>query len=160
MQPVQKLLSGMGYVLGTILVIIGLGKLKNVLEKRHAGHQEGVGAAIVFILGGALLIYLPSSVGTLSNTFFGPVNVLSYGSSGQPSPLYHAMVVIIETTGLLWFIRGTSLIISSSKPGDDKIGPKGFAFLIAGILAMNFESTTSALTTTMSYIFALIKGSA
>lgn len=158
MQPVQKLLSGMGYLLGIILVIIGLGKLKNVLEKHHGGHQEGVGAAIAFILGGALLLYLPSSVETLSNTFFGPYNVLSY--SRQPSPLYHALVVIIETTGLLWFIRGTSLMISASKPGDDKIGPKGFAFLIAGILAMNFESTTSALTTTMSYIFALIKGTA
>lgn len=158
MQPVQRALSGMGYVLGIILVIVGFGKLKNVIQHRHAAHGEGVGGAVGFILGGAMLVYLPSSVSTLSNTFFGASNVLSYGESAQPNPLYDAILVIIQTTGLLWFIRGTSLIISASKPGDDKIGPKGFTFLIAGILAMNIESTITALTFTMSYIFDLIEG--
>ena len=156
MQPVQRLLSGMGYLFGIILVILGLGKLKHVLETRNGGHQESLGAGIIFILGGALLLYLPSSVSMFSNTFFGASNVLSY-SSNNVDPLYHAMIVIIETTGLLWFVRGTYLIVNSSKPGDDKIGPKGLAFLIAGILSMNVESTIIALDNTLHYIFALME---
>lgn len=157
MQPIQKLLSGMGYLFGLISMIIGLGKLKNVLQSRQGNHQEGVGAGVVFILGGALLVYLPSSVSVFSNTFFGVSNVLSYSSPGV-SPLYHAMMVIVETAGLLWFVRGTFLILGSTKPGDNKIGPKGLAFLVAGILAMNIEATISALTATLTYVFELIAG--
>lgn len=157
MQPIQKLLSGMGYVSGSVLMIIGLGKLKGLLQSHQQNNQEGLGAGFAFILGGALLIYLPSSVSVFSNTFFGSANVLSYDSS-TVTPLYHALIVIIQTTGLLWFVRGTFLIVASSKPGDNKIGPKGFAFLFAGILAMNIEATLTALNTTMNYVFQWISG--
>jgi hypothetical protein len=155
MQPIQSLLSGMGYFSGLIFIVSGLIKLKKVGESRGAGQKEGAFSAIAFIVGGSLLIYLPSSVSVLSNTFFGASNVLSYSSDIAEDPVYHAMMVIIQTAGLIWFVRGTVLIINASKPGEQN-GPKGFTFLIAGILAINIYSSIEAFNYALNYLFSMI----
>jgi len=155
MQPIQSLLSGIGYLFGLVFFVSGLIKLKKVGESRGGGHQEGAFSSLAFIVGGSLLIYLPSSVTVMSNTFFGASNVLSYSSDIAGSPFYDAMMVIIQTAGLIWFVRGTVLIINASKPGEQN-GPKGFTFLIAGILAINIQSSIEAFNYALNYLFSMV----
>jgi uncharacterized membrane protein HdeD (DUF308 family) len=144
MQPVQSFLSGFGYVIGVLMVVNGFSKLKKRIETgKHGGHQENLTTGIAFIVGGAALIYLPSTSVVLSNTFFGSENILSYSTVGNDM-FYHAMFLLIKTMGLVWFIRGTVLLVNASKPGD-KHGSKGLAFLVAGVLAMNFDNTILSL---------------
>ncbi len=153
MRPVQSLLSGMGYFIGIIMVISGLIKLRKVGEKGQSG-SDGLTLPLAFICGGGLLIYLPSSFDALSNTLFGATNILSY-SGDNGDPFYHAMELIIETAGLVWFVRGTVLLVNSSKPGE-KEGSKGMTFLIAGICAMNFDNSVAAITYALSSFFTMM----
>lgn len=153
LEPIQSLLSGMGYLLGVVLFVSGLMKLKKTSESRGGG-QEGRFPGVAFVVGGALLIYLPSSVSVLSNTFFGATNILSYATFVQ-DPFYHAMMLMIKTAGLIWFLRGTVLLIHASEPGQQH-GPKGFTFLVAGILAMNIDNTIAASNYAFESFFAML----
>ena len=151
--PIQSLLSGMGYLIGILMIITGLIKFKKLGETRGASSGgEGMGSPLAFIFGGGVLIFLPSSFSALSNTVFGPSTILSY-PQGSSDPFRHAMGLLIETAGLVWFVRGTVLLVNASKPGE-KEGSKGLAFLVAGVFAMNFDATVSAVGYTFSAFFA------
>ena len=54
------------------------------------------------------------------------------------------MGLLIRTAGILWFVRGCVLVAHASEPGTQE-GPKGLAFICAGVLAMNFDNTISVL---------------
>lgn len=146
--PVQHLLSGFAYLIGTVFFIIAIVKLKKIGENagKHSS-QEKVFVPIVFLLGGAALLFLPSAVTTLNNSTFGTGNVLSY-INYNPYNFYSSMGLIIQTAGLIWFIRGCVLLVGASNPGVQH-GPKGLVFLCAGILAMNFQGTAAFLNTMM-----------
>jgi len=152
MFSIQHLLSGFAYLIGLIFFFVGLTKLKKI--GGAGGHsQEKIFVPLAYFLGGAALIFLPSTVHTLANTAFGAGNVLAYTKYNQYN-IYNAMKIIIETTGLIWFIRGCVLLVSSSQPGVQH-GPKGLMFLCAGVLAMNFQNTTAMLTAVMGQLEAL-----
>ncbi|AHE66356.1 hypothetical protein Loa_00788 [Legionella oakridgensis ATCC 33761 = DSM 21215] len=63
-------------------------------------------------------------------------------SNYNPYNIYSAMRVVIRTAGLIWFVRGCVLLVHASEPGVQH-GPKGLAFLCAGVLAINFEGTVA-----------------
>ena len=69
--------------------------------------------------------------------------VSDYKIQYDPYSIYNSMGIMVQTAGLIWFVRGTMLLVQSSDPGSEG-GPKGLVFVIAGILAMNFGSTVSA----------------
>lgn len=150
LQQVQTLLSGVAYLLGLVCFVVGLMKLKTL---GAPSSQEHFATPFAFIGGGALLIYLPSTIRILANTTFGVGNVLQYATY-NPYNLYNSMTLLIQTAGLIWFIRGTVLLIYSSEPGEQH-GPKGLAFLFAGILAINFQNTVNYLSTLMAKLTSL-----
>lgn len=154
LQPVQKLLSALGYLIGILMIISGLVKLKQLAGGRQGGQQEGAFTAVAFLVGGAFLLYLPSSVSVMANTFFGATNILSY-TDAVGDPFWNAMMLLIKTAGLIWFVRGTVLLVNASKPGEQN-GPKGFTFLIAGILAMNVDNTLVAVNYAFDNFFAMM----
>jgi hypothetical protein len=147
--PLQRLISGFAYLLGIAFFMIALSKLKKVSESRGRS-QESMFTPLAYMLGGAALIFLPTMVRTLSNTTFGVGNILQY-SKYSPYDFYSSMRVLIQTAGILWFIRGTVLLVGSSQPGA-KHGPKGLAFLFAGVLAMNIQNTINVLNSAMAYL--------
>ena len=61
------------------------------------------------------------------------------------------MGLIIRTAGIIWFIRGSVLVAQASEPGGQH-GMKGLVFIIAGILAMNFDNTIAMLNTLLSRV--------
>jgi hypothetical protein len=64
------------------------------------------------------------------------------------------MEIVVQTAGLLWFVRGCVLLVYSSEPGKQQ-GPKGLTFIIAGIFAMNFEGTYAMLNYIMNHLLSL-----
>ncbi|MCC5013747.1 MULTISPECIES: type IV secretion protein IcmC [Legionella] len=151
--PVQHLLSGGAYLLGIVFFMTAISKLRKIGDHRaNSSSQEKMFVPLAYIIGGSALLFLPSTVQNLSNTTFGTGNVLQYANY-NPYDIYSSMGLIIQTAGLIWFIRGCVLLVTASEPGVQQ-GGKGLAFLFAGVLAMNFENTTAFLATVMGKIEA------
>jgi hypothetical protein len=149
--PVQSLMSGLGYILGLSMLISGFFRLTKI----HKYSQERMAVPVSFILGGAMLIYLPTSVEVLSTTFFGTSNALEY-TEYNPYDINSIMQVMIQTAGMIWFVRGSVLLIQSSEPREQH-GMKGLVFVFAGIIALNFEMTLVAVESMVTYIINLTK---
>jgi hypothetical protein len=153
--PVQALITGLGYLIGLSFLVIALFKFKKIGDSRvQSQSQEKMFVPTAFVVMGAGLIFLPSALSTMSNTFFGSNNVLAY-SPDTGNALTNAIELFIQTAGVLWFVRGSVLLAQSSEPGA-KEGSKGLAFIVAGILALNFDATTSAVGAMLDHLFSLL----
>ncbi len=149
--PVQALLTGFGYMLGIIFFIIAIRKFYVIGNSRAtSGSGERMFVPTVYLMGGALLIFFPTTFKIVRNTVFGIDSPLAYAPY-DPFNFYSAFGVIVQTVGILWFIRGTSLLIQSSNPGVQH-GPKGLIFLVAGIMAMNFDQTINVINGALSWL--------
>jgi hypothetical protein len=138
--PVQGLITGSAYLLGLLFFYQGVMRMKKLASK---GSGERPFVAYAYILGGAGLVFLPSTIDTLANTLFGSGNVLAYATYNRMT-VYGAMGIIIQTAGLFWAVRGFILMVQASQPGSQH-GFKGLGYLIAGILAINFDNTIAML---------------
>lgn len=148
--PVQGLVTGFGYLLGIIFFIIGIRKLKTIADYRaRSSSNQPIIVPIAYFLGAAVLIYIPEAIKVASTTTFGAGNILAYQKVSTVSVL-GSMLLIIQTAGIIWFVRGTSLLVNASNPGIQH-GAKGLTFLIAGILAINFQGTMSTINTAMQW---------
>jgi hypothetical protein len=148
--PVQHLITGGAYLLGIILILSALVKLHKVYG-HGSSHEKTITPMAFFVLGAALL-YLPTTMTFMANTAFGVGNVLTYGNY-NPKSIYSSMGLVIRTAGLIWFIRGSVLVAQASEPGGQH-GMKGLVFIIAGILAMNFDNTIAMINTLLSKFMA------
>ena len=146
---IGRLVEGLGYMLGIGFVISGLIRLTKISKYSH----DGPSAPLAHILGGAVLIFLPSAAHVMSNTFFGTSNILAYANYSGFN-FYDSMGVLIQTAGIIWFVRGAILMVHASEPGKQK-GFKGLLFVIAGIFAINFSLTTNALNTMFAYFISV-----
>jgi hypothetical protein len=145
--PVQKLITGGAYILGIVLVVSALAKFK------ERGQSSSMTVPLFYLVFGIGLLYIPTSIIFLENTVFGAGNILSYSSTYNKADIYSSMDVIIRTAGLIWFVRGSILICQASQPGTQE-GPKGFLFLFAGILAMNFSVTLGAMNWIITHLLS------
>lgn len=152
--PVQSLLTGLAYLLGILFMMTAISKLKKIGDARTGSHsQEKMYGPVAYFIISAVLIYLPSSVTALSNSTFGINNVLQYTSFNNTT-VYGSMGIIIQTAGLIWFIRGCVLVVHGSQPGA-KEGRKGLLFLLAGIFAVNFQDTMGMLSSLMNWLISV-----
>ncbi len=149
---VQSLISGGGYLLGIAFVVSGLYKCTKIT----AHSREKMSVPLAYMIGGVTLIFLPTSIDTLTVTLFGSTSALQY-TEYNPYDIYSSMTVLIKTAGLLWFVRGSVLMIHAAEPGKQH-GPKGFAFVLAGIGAMNIEYTLGWVGWFFTYIMNSLKG--
>ena len=151
--PLQRLITGGAYLLGVLFFITAVMKFLKVADRRtQSPSQEKMYSPMMYLLFGAILLYLPSALNLAANTAFGVGNVLTY-TTYNPTNIYSSMGLFIRTAGILWFVRGCVLVAQSSEPGA-KHGPKGLVFIIAGILSMNFDNTVGMLNTIMVNIAA------
>lgn len=150
--PVQHLISAGAYLLGLLFFITAISKLRTIADRRaSSSSQEKMFAPMMYLLFGAILLYLPTALVVVANTTFGVDNVLTYTKVSSSGNIYHSMGLLIRTAGLLWFVRGCVLVTQASQPGTQQ-GPKGLMFMIAGVFAINFDSTIAAVNSIFSYV--------
>ncbi|MBA4696734.1 MAG: type IV secretion protein IcmC [Legionella sp.] len=140
----EKLFGTVAYLLGIIFVVHALLKFRQIAGSTVSSHS-GVKlfVPIAYLVGGAALVFLPSSMAIMANTTFGAGNILQY-TAYNPYDIKNSMQTIIRIVGALWFIRGCLLLVHASEPGVQH-GSKGLVFLCAGVLAMNFQNTVNML---------------
>lgn len=159
---IQSLIFAVSYVIGVALFVKGIMMFKIFATQSFASAQRGeVGAPLVHILIGALLLYFPTTVDTSLSTVFGSNTVgsasqlMAYQSLSGIQQWQGLADVIIDYTklvGLIAFIRGWVLITKTGHHGGGQatLG-KGILHIVGGILLINIVDTFSILATTFGY---------
>lgn len=161
MAPVQRLISGAAYLIGIAFAIKALFCLKALGESRTMmSGNASIKEPLAYFLVAGMLIYLPTGFQILMNSTFGPnSSILAYADSDNPtmdalfgpdSVVGASLSLIIQTIGLIAFIRGWVLIARSASQGQPPGGTgKGMIHVFGGILAMNIVGTLEIINNTI-----------
>lgn len=161
--PLTVLMLSVSFVVGIFLIFKALVMFKKFGTVAYGQAQPGeVGGPVLYIIVGAILIYLPTSTDILMNSLFGTTQsifgggridyqqlgtgqtLLGYtGSSSlerQWADLANTLVLFIQLLGFLSFLKGWLIISKSATPGGAQQGgfAKGLTHIIGGIVAINF----------------------
>jgi len=162
MHSVQILITSATYLMGLGFGVKALMSLKELGESRSMmSGKASLKEPLMYFLVSSLFIYLPTAFSVFMNSTFGYSNVLAYApinSSnsaldmlfGQGSSVGPALSIIIQTIGLIAFIRGWVLVAKSASQGQPPGGTgKGLTHVFGGILAMNIVGTLQIINNTL-----------
>ena len=162
MQSVERLITGAAYLMGLAFAVKALMSLKELGESRAMmSGKASIKEPLIFFIVAAMLVYLPSGFQMLMNTTFGYSNVLAYAPVnsnnstldilfGQDSAVGASLAIIIQTIGLIAFVRGWVLIARSASSGQPPGGTgKGMVHVFGGNLAMNIVGTLQIINNTL-----------
>lgn len=138
--PIEHLVTGVSYLVGLVLVYSGIFRFKKI-GAAGGYSQDHYFSALSLIVAGAALLFLPTSIRILSYSTFGTENILSY-SNYNKGDIFQSMGILVQTAGLIWFVRGCIMVVHASEPGHQN-GLRGFFFIVTGMFAMNFTLTMS-----------------
>lgn len=147
--PVERLVTGISYLAGLVLVYSGIFRFKKI-GSAGGRSQEHYFSALSLVVAGAALLFLPTSIRILSYTTFGTENILSY-SDYNKWDIFQSMGILIQTMGLIWFVRGCIMVVHASEPGHQN-GLRGLFFIVTGIFAMNFVLTMSSIADIVNFL--------
>ncbi|MCP0913189.1 MULTISPECIES: type IV secretion protein IcmC [Legionella] len=162
LKPVQRLLTGAAYLIGLSFAFKALYSLKVYGEARTMmSSNASIKEPVTYLLVAAIFIYFPTAFQVLLNTTFGYANPLSYSAIGSENKTLNTLfgpnslvgkplTIIIQTIGLIAFIRGWVLISRSASQGQPPGGTgKGMMHVFGGILAMNIVGTLQIINNTL-----------
>lgn len=156
LEPVQRLLTGAAYIMGLGFFFKAIQTLKMYGESKTMSSGGGnLKEPVIYFFVGAMLIYFPSALSALLMTTFGESTITAYHSNGQgvfgpSSAVGRPLTMVIQTIGLIAFIRGWVLIARSASQGQPPGGTgKGFIHVFGGILAMNIVRTIEIINNTL-----------
>lgn len=153
----MMLADGFCYMVGINLIWVAIKKMNKISDFRARG---GVGSPmfvpLTYTVGGVVFIFLPSFLDVAHNTFFGTSTSFAYDNSFSEmidiyGDIVYSILRLINLAGLIWFLRGIALLVQASEPGIQH-GPKGMAFMVAGIFALNIEYTEKLVSYAMEFI--------
>lgn len=161
--PVQRLVSGAAYILGLGFFIKAVISLKALGESKAmmSGGGHSAKEPLVYFLVASAFIYLPTAVSTLLTTTFGSSSILQYVDVnsqnqaintlfGSGSQVGQSLAIVIQTIGLVAFVRGWILIARSASQGQQPGGlGKGLIHIFGGIVAMNIVLTLQIIDNTL-----------
>jgi intracellular multiplication protein IcmC len=148
---IQNVISYTAYFIGICLVMMSLYKLHHVADQRNMmSQQHSISGPIVTIIAGAFLIYLPSTIDTMTATFWGTDSPMAFDTTtgGQYDQMIGIVLKIVKIVGIIAFIRGWLMIAKSTDQGQQGGVGKGMTHIIGGLLAFHMEATLQVLQNT------------
>lgn len=146
LQDVIKLTTAIVYLMGVGLMMAGIFELKTMGMGQQSNPDEKIKAFLKLMVG-SMFIYLPSSLSSFSETFFGQGSLVSYDNY-QPLNLYSSVKVLFKLAGIVWFARGSMMLYNIDEPSQREKSFMSLTYIFAGILAINLDLATAA----MNYI--------
>jgi intracellular multiplication protein IcmC len=159
--PVYRLITASAYVIGCAFAFKAIYALKIYGEMRTMqSSSASVKEPVVYLFVAAMFIYLPTGVDLVLNTTFGTSTILAYGPINSKSStitglfgnsaIGRPLTLIIQTIGIIAFVRGWILIARSASQGQPPGGTgKGLMHVFGGILAMNIIATVTLINNTL-----------
>ncbi|WP_133129397.1 type IV secretion protein IcmC [Legionella yabuuchiae] len=162
LEPVDRLLTGAAYLIGLSFAFKAIYTLKVYGEARTMmSSHTSIKEPVMYIFVAGIFLFIPTAFQMLLNTAFGYTNVLAYApvnSSnntldalfGPNSAVGRPLSMLIQTIGLIAFIRGWVLVARSAAQGQPPGGTgKGLMHVFGGILAMNIVGTIQIINNTL-----------
>ncbi len=160
---VQRLITAVAYVMGVNYLIKGVMALKHAGEQRsHMSQQHSMKEPVLYLMVGAMLLYLPSAISVFLTSLFGSDDILQYNQLKSSNPLINTMlgsagvfgedmILFVQIIGLIAFVRGWMLIAKGATQGGHQQGGmgKGLMHLVGGILAINIVQTLNVINNTL-----------
>lgn len=135
----MRMVTAIAYVLGMYFIIAGVMKLKVLGESRTMmSGEHSIKGPLIFLVVGALLLYVPTSVQVGLSTFWTNPNPYSYlQQKDQWAEFLNNVYLIVQLVGVIAFIRG--LVILSHLGGHGQPGTfgKGLTHIIGGLFCIN-----------------------
>lgn len=158
----QTLVVSLSYVFGVSLLVRGLFKAKELgTHNPGAAQQGGFKEPIVFMVIGAILVYLPSSVDVGLTTIFATTtlgtaaDLFSYTGptdSKTWAQIQSVLINYLKLLGLIAFIRGWIILSKVGHGGQQDTFSKGLIHVIAGILLINIVDSIQILANTFGFV--------
>jgi len=161
--PIHHLITGAAYVIGLLFAFKAIYTLKAYGEARSmmSSSNAGLKEPLMYLLVAGIFIYLPTGVAIMLQTTFGSSSILQYAAVnsnnktmntifGSGSLVGRPLTLIIQTIGLIAFVRGWILIARSASQGQPPGGTgKGLMHVFGGIMAMNIVATLEIINNTL-----------
>lgn len=163
LDPLMTLLLIISYTAGLGMMFRGLGLLRQFgMPLTQATRPGEIAGPIVYLIVGAVLVYLPTTTNVITRTIFGSdatslvsagaINLSALGKAsdkilgyapvaieGQWANLVDTIILYVQFIGFLAFIRGWFIIAQAGQPSTQPGSvSKGVTHIIGGILAVNF----------------------
>jgi len=172
-QPFISLVLAISFCSGIFLIFRGLSMLKKFGMHINQMSQHGeLGGPIIYVLIGAMLIYLPTSTDIVLQSIFGDADYVTnlsradFESLGRGSELLgyagvdpsddlirlaDTLVLYIQFIGFVAFVRGWFMMSKAGQPGNQPGSiSKGLTHIIGGILSINFVEFVKLINTTVT----------
>ncbi len=139
-----QIMNILSITMGILMTFMAINEFKKLGEQKSMmSQQHGAMKPMVLLLCGAMLLILPSFVGTAMLAFWGHTSDMSYsGDTSGYGSLAPAVLAFVRLIGLGSFIRGIVLLSRAggqqSQPG--AIG-KALIHIFAGILCLHIVET-------------------
>ena len=148
----MRMVTAIAYVLGIYFVIAGIMKLKEYGESRTMmSQQHNLRGPLIFIIVGAFLLYLPTTVNVGLSTFWTDPNPYAYVTQQTAwSDFWNTCFLIVQFVGTIAFIRG--LVILShlgGHGGQPGTFSRGVTHIIGGIFCINIYQFVQVIFTTL-----------
>lgn len=136
----MRLVTAIGYVIGLYLIFFSLLKFKQFGEQRTMmSAQHHLKEPLTYMVIGALLLYLPSSVQVGMSTFWAEPNPYGYlEDTDQWAQFINNCFLVVQLFGTIAFIRGLVILSHTGGQGggQGQFG-KGVTHVIGGIFCIN-----------------------
>lgn len=159
---INAFIGGFSYLFGIALCITAFIKFKEILNEGGGGGHANITIPTSYFLIGIGLLFLPSLINAFSTTLFGAQNNILAYSNTSPYNIYDSMTMLIQTIGLIWFVRGCVLLGHESKPNHSQGHNssksshfKGILFIIGGLFGINFHFTVTMIDNIINKLITL-----
>ena len=137
----MRFVAALAYVMGMYFIFFAILKLKQYGEMRTMmASQHSLKGPIIYLIVGALLIYLPSSIQMGTSTFWAHSSPYEYvgAESDQWASLLKACILVVQLFGTIAFIRGLVLLSHmGGHGGQPGMFGKAMTHVIGGIFCIN-----------------------
>jgi len=147
-QYIAVILQTISIAMGLSMLFAGIFQLKKYGEMRTMmSAQMSIAGPLLLLLGGTVLLILPTFIGTMLLSFWGSTSILQYsGDASGIDAFLPPIILFVRIIGIGSLIRGVHLLSRSgghhAQPGT--VG-KGLIHMLAGILCINILETVNLL---------------
>ncbi|MCC5791951.1 MAG: type IV secretion protein IcmC [Legionellaceae bacterium] len=162
LEPVERMLTGLAYVIGMAFAFKAIYSLKVYGEARTMmASNASLKEPLTYLLVAAVFIYFPTSMQIIMQTIYNEPSVLQYAPTDSPnsaidalfgpgSPVGRPLSLIIQVVGIAAFIRGMVMVArAGGQGGQPGAMGKGMMHVFGGILAINIVKTLDIINNTL-----------